>query len=315
MNIIFSKKHIYDAPLDILKHLYYYTVQYGLSVAQFTGKNPEYWRQLPYVLKEYIGDEKALVKIINELEKVSGRHNARLERRREQMKTGWAQKEIVLNAQLDSLLLSLPGSILAEVFQRIAPIISKDIPDEYNVVRVEIKGNGGRNMDFVEPDLLLKGEKQLLMIELKTKGWAQSSRKYPPGQLLNYLRLVMEYERFGEEKINSFAHLILVPTDDLVWLEDGSEWVRKYNKATGVLTVDYDTCFKLAGKSKKVEKELRNFVTRQGKNIPIYYRSWEQMSIGFEQVIRQKRNDEYQSHWENISKELKELAKRASKSA
>ncbi len=37
LQISFRERPIHRAPLEVLQHLYYYSTQYGLSVAQFTG--------------------------------------------------------------------------------------------------------------------------------------------------------------------------------------------------------------------------------------------------------------------------------------
>ena len=52
MRIAFVERPIYHAPLAVLGHLYYYTVQYGLSVAQYTGKHQSYWEKLPERLRK-----------------------------------------------------------------------------------------------------------------------------------------------------------------------------------------------------------------------------------------------------------------------
>ncbi len=51
MKISFTKRPIQKAPLSVLRHLYYYTAQYGLSVRQFTGADWSYWAELPKKLK------------------------------------------------------------------------------------------------------------------------------------------------------------------------------------------------------------------------------------------------------------------------
>ena len=47
-----EERPIHRAPLAVLDHLYYYTVQYGLSVRQFTGQHWRYWEHVPSGLRE-----------------------------------------------------------------------------------------------------------------------------------------------------------------------------------------------------------------------------------------------------------------------
>ena len=52
LQISFKNRPISRAPLEVLQHLYYYTTQYGLSVAQFTGAHQNFWDNLPKELRK-----------------------------------------------------------------------------------------------------------------------------------------------------------------------------------------------------------------------------------------------------------------------
>ena len=64
MRITFAERPIYQAPLSVLEHLYYYTIQYGLSVRQFTGAHWRYWEKLPKRLSKVQNDPEGLEEII-----------------------------------------------------------------------------------------------------------------------------------------------------------------------------------------------------------------------------------------------------------
>jgi len=209
MEINFEPRAIYQAPIAVLRHLYYYTTQYGLSVKQFTGAHWRYWEELPERLIKARGDTKKLNSIILELKKLASGSEERLKKRRAQIKEGkWAEKEIVLDAQLLSVLGALPGELLSLGLKHLMG--DPKIPRSLQIVDLIIKGEQGEDTDFVEPDLLLLGENYLLMVEVKTRGGADSSRSYPAHQLLNYLRLVLECENSFDALLPSeFTHLIL----------------------------------------------------------------------------------------------------------
>jgi hypothetical protein len=219
MEITFKERPIHEAPLAVLKHLYYYTTQYGLSVKQFTGAHWHYWEKLPERLRKAQKYPKEIEPIIVELENLAAGSKQRLQKRREQIKGRkeeekgrWAEKEIILNAQLLSVLGALPEELLAVGFKKVMG--SKNLPPKLQIKDLIIeKDKKGEYTDFVEPDLLLLGDRHLLMVEVKTRDGEQSSRGYPPSQLLNYLHLVAkcnESERDGLP--NEFTHLILVPS-------------------------------------------------------------------------------------------------------
>ena len=144
-----------SGPLSVLNHLYYYTVQYGLSVNQFTGAHWKYWEKLPEALKKALGNREALSRIIGDLERLTSKSGERLLRRREQRLRGWAEKETVINAQLSSLLSALPGRILSLLVKELTR--EAGLAREYVVVDLCMEKNGEEqgDGDFVDPDFLL----------------------------------------------------------------------------------------------------------------------------------------------------------------
>lgn len=204
LKISFQKRPIYKAPLEVLQHLYYYTRQYGLSVSQFTGAHQKYWEKLPKRLREAQGSSEKTNSIIEELEDLARDAQKRLIKRRDQKDKGWAEKEIVLNAQLLSVLAAFPDQFLANGFKEL--IRSNTIPQSFRIVDVTFKKRNGKDaFVFVEPDILLLGDNHLLMVELKTRGSAKSSRNYPPSQLLNYFRLIAECQDSGDDSLPTSA--------------------------------------------------------------------------------------------------------------
>ncbi len=308
MRITFAERQIYQAPLSVLEHLYYYTIQYGLSVRQFTGAHWRYWEKLPKRLSKVQNDPEGLEEIIAELERFAAGSEERLQRRRAQIRKGkWAEKEIVLNAQLLSVLSALPGELLAIGFKKVMGC--KNFPPRLQNVDLLIQGGKGEDTDFVEPDLLLMGDRHLLMIEVKTRGGAKSSRDYPPNQFLNYLQLVAKCRDSASSSLpNVFTHLILVPSTDPKWLENHSEWVIETCDSSGRLRIDPDACIRLSKKKASYDYErLKKLVIQ----IPIYYRSWQQLYEAFEFGIDQFDDMRNHWHWEKIGSEIKKLATRA----
>ena len=51
LRIAFADADVSASPLRVLRHLYFYTAQYGLSVRQFTGHDTDYWAALPARLR------------------------------------------------------------------------------------------------------------------------------------------------------------------------------------------------------------------------------------------------------------------------
>ena len=310
MEIKFDDSDISNCPIKVLRHLYYYRAQYGISVKQITGQHQDYWRELPIRLRKAQDNQKLLSSIIEELEDIAKGSEGRLSKIRSQVDGKWAEKEIVINAQLLSLLGALPENLLAMTFRTL--VKRNDIPQKYRIVDIQIKGVKGEDKDFVEPDLLLLGDNHLAMVEIKTRGGENSSRSYPPRQLLNYIRLVSECQNSGDKKLpNCFLHLILAPTADLQWLENNEEWVTSYNENTGLLSIDYDTCIKL-GKKRSWNISYER-ISQLLKDTPIYYCSWEQLVEALKYSINEFNDEKNKEHWERIWKELSKLAKRSAR--
>jgi hypothetical protein len=312
MKITFKKRSINRAPIAVLQHLYYYTTQYGLSVKQFTGAHWTYWEKLPERLRNAQNNPKELENIIEELEKLASGSEKRLKARRSQLKEGkWAEKEIVLNAQLLSVLSALPNDFLSLGFMNL--LRTANFPNLLEIVDLHIDGKKGEDTDFVEPDLLLLGGNHLLMVEVKTRGGADSSRNYPPHQLLNYLRLVLECKNsFVPSLPRDFTHLILMPSTDPKWLENHSEWVLQSCDSEGKLKVNPSALINSAKKKPGYNYQQLKLLAGQ---VPIYYRSWDQLYEAFRIAAEQFGDERNNAHWDKIVQEIGEISKIAGKNA
>lgn len=307
VQIEFEDRPIHRAPLAVLEHLYYYTVQYGLSVRQFTGQHWKYWERLPQRLRKAQDNPAQLADIIAELESLAEGSQERREKRKAQIDGRWAQKETVLNAQLLSVLAAMPPSLLALGFRN--AITPREFPRLLRIVDLRMQGEHGEHVDFVEPDLLLLGDGYLAMVEVKTRGSTRSSRDYPPDQLLNYLHLVATCRQSNDPCLpDRFIHLILVPSIDSKWLEKQSQWVLETDDEKGRLRVDPDPLIELA----KMKSSYDYDVLRQlASEVPIYYRSWDQLHRAFEAAVEQFDGPRNEKHWRAIVGEMGELARTA----
>jgi hypothetical protein len=306
VQISFKERPIFRAPLDVLEHLYYYTVQYGLSVRQFTGEHWTYWEKLPKRLRQAQSRPEELEALIVELEALAAGSEERRRRRQAQIEGKWAEKEIILNAQLLSVLAAMPGELVALGFQNLTGC--QDLDGSYRIVELKMQGPEGEWVDFLEPDLMLLGERHLLMVEVKTAG-KSSSHKYPANQLLNYLHLIAKCREADEPNLpDRFAHLILVPSMEPKWLVKHAEWVLTTGDEQGRLRVDAEACIGLS----KVKAEYDyDTLGRLAHEIPIYYRSWRQLYEAFDLAIPQFGDERNLEHWERIGSEVRELARRA----
>ena len=307
MALEFVDRPIHQAPLDVLRHLYFYTTQYGLSVRQFTGQHQRYWEELPERLRRVASDPQSLEVLIHQLEALAAGAEVRRHRRRSQLYGGkWAEKEIVLNAQLLSVLAAMPRDLVACGFR--STINAPGLPSRLRIVELR------SDKDYVEPDLLLLGSGHLLMVEVKTRGGSTSTRKYPPRQLLNYLRLVDECQELQDPGLpDTFTHLILVPTPEPRWLAEHREWVITISDASdGRLKFDLDACTRLGrGKSSYDFARLRPYIDE----VPIYYRTWEQLSRGFGAAVDEFDDGRNLRHWQRVVREIETLANRAGRYA
>lgn len=303
MKISFIDRQISSAPLEVLRHFYYYTVQYGLSVKQFTGEHWKYWERLPFDLDGAKDSPKKLNNIISKLKYLSSESDERLRKRRLQLEK-WKEKEVVINAQLMSILAALPEKMLAIMFSHLTNL--KEFSNKYRVVCLKIDGTKGEDLDFVEPDILLLGGPHLLMIEIKTRGGATSSRSYPPTQLLNYMKLVTECKKLSDGKLPSkFSHLIIVPSEEKKWLENYPAWLNEVSR-DGLLRINNKFFDKF---TKETIKKDRQGVEAVVNETPIYYKSWDHL-VGSFDFANEKFNDKNNIiHWNKIGDELKKLTK------
>jgi hypothetical protein len=185
------------------------------------------------------------------------------------------------------------------------------MPKQLRVVTLQIdkKGVKRQDYDFVEPDLLLKGDHYLLMVEVKSRGDSPRGYSYPPSQLLNYMRLVAECQDSGDTDLPRwFSHLIVAPSSGPVFFTNYNEWILDLADNEGRLRVDPKATVRLAGRVLKKSYQRTELLLT---TIPIYYRSWHQLAAAYGGMVNDDCHDEYRVHWENIGKELEELACRA----
>jgi hypothetical protein len=313
--ISFPPRAVTDGAVTVLRHLYWYTVQYGFSVKQATGAHQDDWVRLPQRLRS-AKNAAERDRIIKGLERLAAGAEERLAKKRAHYQR-WPYKEIVLTAELSAALAAFPDSLLDKAFARLMP--KTPAPTALRPVKLEIdkKDRDRREVkrgdyNFVEPDALLLGGDCLLMIEAKTKGHAKASRRYPPRQLLNYLRLAEECQHArthgaGPELPTRFAHLILVPTPGDEWLTDGASWVEPIAEGfSGRLVVKRKALLRLGG---QVPQGLRRNLDRLLDEVPVFYRSWHDLHQALESAI--DKLDPHEAHWRRICGGVKELAKRA----
>ena len=310
LQIAFKDRPIHRAPLEILQHLYYYTTQYGLSVAQFTGAHQSYWEKLPQELRKAMDTPKSLNSIIKKLERYAKGAEERLIKRREEKDNKWAQKEIVLNAQLKSVLAAYPFELLSLGFKKLTD--QENFPNSMRIVDLFLKKEDGREaFSFVEPDMLLIGENHLFMVEIKTRGGIKSGRNYPPSQLLNYFRLIAECQDSNDDTLPKFfSHLIIVPSLEIKWIEKHADWIINTRDHSGKLVVDPEGCIKAgSGKSSYNHERVKHLLSE----IPIYYRSWEELADSFKEAAMEFNDERNQKHWLRLSEELSVLSNIAGK--
>ena len=214
-----------------------------------------------------------------------------------------------MNAQLVVVLAALPDELIGLTFRKATG--NDALSSRPKIVDLVIPKEKGEDNNFVEPDLLLLGDNHLLMVEVKTRGGKGSSRSYPASQLLNYLHLVAKCQDSDNTSLpNQFSHLILVPTEDLKWLEQHSEWVVRSPNDPRRLVVDPDACMRLGKPKASFDCERLKGLARE---VPIYYRSWQQLYEAFNLAIDQFGDERNLEHWQRIGSEIKELAMRASR--
>jgi len=111
------------------------------------------------------------------------------------------------------------------------------------------------------------------------------------------------------QRPTSFSHLILVPSTDRKWIEKHKDWVLNTNaEPDGRLTVDLDSCIRLSKKNSSFDfKKLR----REFMEVPIYYRSWQQLHESFEKAMKKYDDFKNEKHWQNIVAEIGVLSRTA----
>lgn len=148
------------------------------------------------------------------------------------------------------------------------------------------------------------------MIEVKTRVGAKNSRSYPVGQLMNYIRLAVECRKLKNTDLPSaFSHLILVPNAEPKWLMDNERWVETVrDPSDGRMIVDPDACMDLGFKGPEVN---RNATRALLSCVPIYYRSWTELSDSFRKGLSLFGDERNAEHWRRVGSEIQELSERA----
>jgi hypothetical protein len=123
------------------------------------------------------------------------------------------------------------------------------------------------------------------------------------------MRLVAECQDSDDPDLPRwFSHLILAPSPGPVFFTNYKEWIIDLADNEGRLRVDPKATVRLAG------RVLKNSYQRTEQlltTIPIYYRPWQQLAAAYEGMLNDDCHDESRVHWEDIGKELEELARRA----
>jgi hypothetical protein len=305
MDLHFKPRVIGDSLISTLRNLYYYTGRWDLSVKNFTGKNKEYWEELPDRIDKAKGSPQSMKMIIKELKTLAEGSKARQEKRVKLINTeGFQKKEVVINEQLLAILAALPQEMLSGIFRNL--ISESALPEVAGLVDVKL----GSGEQLIEPDFLVRGDNRLIMGELKVNAkQGTGGTKYDAKQLFNYLSLAIKCLSSRNVSLtDSFSHLIILPQVDFEWFVQGSDWIKNLQAGPDRhMEFHIETAFSLADKKKKQkyvtdENKLRQLLS----DIPIYCRSYYDFLMSFKEVI-----DDYplQEHWKRIALELKYLCK------
>jgi hypothetical protein len=293
----------------LLDNIYYYTAQFGFSVAALTGGKTSYWTELPTLLLSVLDNPRRMGLLIKELEALAKEAPSRRLRVREKMKK-WGELEVVLQTQLLSLLVCLPGKLTAMTFNNL--IEGNPGPQSYEMVYLDIPKVPGEDRDFVEPDLLLLGGQHLLMVEVKTSGGLARPRAYPPGQLLNYIRLIVACQESDSEGLpKEFSHLILLPSLDMKWFTDSSKWVLGFDHSSGgKLNIDVDGCLSFGNKFVKNNRaRFRQLLA----STSVFCCSWHMLAQSFASASRELATHPDRESWNAVTNQLQALAVKCSK--
>jgi len=154
----------------------------------------------------------------------------------------WLRVETLLNARL-CLACALAGP------ERCAALFAPFLNQTLTTSRLYIaRINGcidGRRTDgaFGQPDLLVVGDKELVMVEMKVRG-NKSDHKYGEKQLLKYLTLAAyAFDYFGLDEV---CHLILVPKEGPTPFQHKNSWIQSIDLITGMVHLRLDGLMKAA---------------------------------------------------------------------
>ncbi|MBI2374324.1 MAG: hypothetical protein HYV07_10055 [Deltaproteobacteria bacterium] len=311
MKVKFKNRRGSDACLSLLNNVYFYSGNWGMSVAAQTGMNQEYWAGLGGRLRSAKDDPEALEVIIGELSQAADGAEKRIENRRE-IRDRFARREVVVNEQLQAILGVLPDDLIAATFNGLAG--EQVLSQPCRPMEREFVLEPGEKMEqLVEPDILVGGPDQLLMIELKIKPDDRASAKYDANQLLNYLSLArICIDNPGEGVPTKFSHLIFVGSRSATWITKGDDWVRNLGGAVDVrMSVDIDACFKTAN-TQKTQKYIRDAsaLAEMLQRVPVYYRAWPELPESFDRALETQTN---RAAWSHTLADVRGLAETASK--
>jgi len=216
----------------------------------------------------------------------------------------WMQHEATLTTQLAGTLAGFPADWLGEAFHILLRFPAK--PDRYEVVKYDIRPN------FLEPDILLRSTDHLLMIEAKTLTRGPKSHKFPPTQVLHYALLPVLRQKVEDPGLpTKFTLLILVPGDWRDSLQDYPKWVRNVDEMNGGrVYLQTDGLIEMGMRQRLVrayQQELRNVLD----SMPVFCRTWGELSKSFAQVYRTRTHDPYRAHWSRMVGEIETLKLRA----
>jgi hypothetical protein len=150
----------------------------------------------------------------------------------------WLRVETPLNARL------CLASVLAGP-EKCAAFFAPSL-DRPRLHAVRINGcvdTGGTKDKFGQPDLLLVGDKELVMVEMKVRG-NKSDQKYSETQLLKYLTLAnYAFDYLGLYEV---FHLILVPAGGPTPFKHKDRWIQSIEETTGSIQFRLDGLEKAA---------------------------------------------------------------------
>jgi len=216
----------------------------------------------------------------------------------------WMQREATLTTQLAGTLAGFPSEWLGEAFRSLLRIPGGG--ERYNVVKYVIRPN------FLEPDVLLRSTDHLLMIEAKTLTHGKESHKFPPTQVLHYALLPVFRQHVEDPTLpTKFTLLILVPGNWRDSFENYPKWVRNVDETNdGRVHLQVDGLMEIGRGQQRIRiyrQELRKVLN----SMPVFCRTWNQLSESFAEVCRTRPHDTYRAHWSRMVGEIETLKLRA----